>query len=86
MGDKLDSMDKSTVEAELTKLKDAVKDMTPETMTEADTENVKAATESLKQEFYKLSEKLYQQAQAAQGGADMNGAGPDVVDGEGKEL
>ena len=86
MGDKLDSMDKSTVEAELTKLKDAVKDMTPETMTETDTETVKAATESLKQEFYKLSEKLYQQAQAAQGGADMNGAGPDVVDGEGKEL
>ena len=86
MGDKLDGADKAAVEAELSKLKDAVKDMTPETMTEADTENVKAATESLKQEFYKLSEKLYQQAQAAQGGADMNGAGPDVVDGEGKEL
>ena len=85
MGDKLDSMDKSTVEAELSKLKDAVKDMTPETMTEADTENVKAATESLKQEFYKLSEKLYQQAQAAQGG-NPNGDGPDVVDVDGKEL
>ncbi|MBR3992340.1 MAG: molecular chaperone DnaK, partial [Anaerotignum sp.] len=85
MGDKLDSMDKSTVEAELSKLKDAVKDMTPETMTEADTENVKAATESLKQEFYKLSEKLYQQAQAAQGG-NPNGDGPDVVDVDGKEI
>ena len=85
MGDKLDSMDKSTVEAELTKLKDAVKDMTPETMTEADTENVKAATEALKQEFYKLSEKLYQQAQAAQGG-NPNGDGPDVVDVDGKEI
>ena len=82
MGDKLDSMDKSTVEAELTKLKDAVKDMTPETMTEADTETVKAATESLKQEFYKLSEKLYAQAQAAQGGE----AGPDVVDVDGTEI
>ena len=86
LGDKLDGADKSTVEAELNKLKDAVKDMTPDTMTETDTENVKAATESLKQEFYKLSEKLYQQAQAAQGGADANGAGPDVVDGDGKEL
>ena len=85
LGDKLDSMDKSTVEAELTKLKDAVKDMTPETMTEADTENVKAATEALKQEFYKLSEKLYQQAQAAQGG-NPNGDGPDVVDVDGKEI
>ncbi|MGN0134011.1 MAG: Hsp70 family protein, partial [Anaerotignum sp.] len=86
LGDKLDGADKSTVEAELNKLKDAVKDMTPDTMTETDTENVKAATESLKQEFYKLSEKLYQQAQAAQGDADANGAGPDVVDGDGKEL
>ncbi len=84
MGDKLDSMDKSTVEAELSKLKDAVKDMTPETMTEADTENVKVATESLKQEFYKLSEKLYQQAQAAQGGNPNEG--PDVVDVDGKEI
>ena len=85
MGDKLDGMDKSTVEAELTKLKDAVKDLTPETMTETDTENVKAATEALKQEFYKLSEKLYQQAQAAQGEAP-NGGDSDVVDGEGKEI
>ena len=69
LGDKLDGADKSTVEAELTKLKDTVKDLAPETMTDTDTENVKAATESLKQEFYKLSEKLYQQAQAAQGEA-----------------
>ena len=84
MGDKLDNMDKSTVEAELTKLKDAVKDMTPETMTEADTEAVKTATESLKQEFYKLSEKLYAQAQAAQGGNPNEG--PDVVDVDGKEI
>ncbi|MGN1230990.1 MAG: molecular chaperone DnaK [Anaerotignum sp.] len=86
LGDKLEGTDKSTVEAELNKLKDAVKDLTPETMTEADTENVKAATEALKQEFYKLSEKLYQQAQAAQGDAGANDAGPDVVDGDGKEL
>ena len=74
--------DKATVEGELSKLKDAVKDMTPDTMTEADTESVKAATESLKQEFYKLSEKLYAQAQAAQGGE----AGPDVVDVDGTEI
>ena len=50
-----------------------------------DTENVKAATESLKQEFYKLSEKLYQQAQAAQGEA-AQGGDSDVVDGDGKEI
>jgi molecular chaperone DnaK len=85
LGDKLDGADKSTVEAELTKLKDTVKDLAPETMTDTDTENVKVATESLKQEFYKLSEKLYQQAQAAQGEA-AQGGDSDVVDGDGKEI
>ena len=85
LGDKLDGADKSTVEAELTKLKDTVKDLAPETMTDTDTENVKAATESLKQEFSKLSDQLYQQAQAAQGEA-AQGGDSDVVDGDGKEI
>ena len=66
--------------------KDTVKDMQPETMTETDVANVKSATEALTQEFYKISEKLYQQAQAAQGGDAANGGDPNVVDGEGKEL
>lgn len=87
---KLSDEEKSAVEAELNKLKDTAKDMNAETMTEADVEKLKAATEALTQEFYKISEKLYQQAQAAQGadpnGADPNGADPNVVDGEGKEL
>ena len=82
---KLSDDEKSAVEAELNKLKDTAKDMNPETMTEADVENLKAATEALTQEFYKISEKLYQQAQAAQG-AEPNGGDPNVVDGEGKEL
>ncbi len=85
---KLDDGEKSAVEGELNKLKDLVKDMNAETMTETDVANVKAATEALTQEFYKISEKLYQQAQAAQGGdATQNGGSDtDVVDGEGKEL
>ncbi len=82
---KLSAEEKSAVEAELNKLKDTAKDMNAETMTEADVETLKAATEALTQEFYKISEKLYQQAQSAQG-ADPNGADPNVVDGEGKEL
>jgi molecular chaperone DnaK len=82
---KLSDEEKSAVEAELSKLKDTAKDMNAETMTEADVEKLKASTEALTQEFYKISEKLYQQAQAAQG-ADPNGADPNVVDGEGKEL
>ncbi len=88
LGDKLDAAEKSAVETELGKLKDTVKDLNAETMTETDVANVKAATEALTQEFYKVSEKLYQQAQAAQGGAGDNGGdnGPDVVDVDGKEI
>ena len=78
--------EKATVESALNSLKDTVKDMQPETMTETDVANVKSATEALTQEFYKISEKLYQQAQAAQGGDAANGGDPNVVDGEGKEL
>ncbi len=85
---KLDEGEESAVEGELNKLKDLVKDMNAETMTETDVANVKAATEALTQEFYKISEKLYQQAQAAQGGdaPQDGGSDGDVVDGEGKEL
>ncbi len=85
---KLDEGEKSAVEGELNKLKDLVKDMNAETMTETDVANVKAATEALTQEFYKISENLYQQAQAAQGGdaPQDGGSDGDVVDGEGKEL
>ena len=85
--DKISEEEKATVESELNKLKDTVKDLDVETMTETDVENVKAATESLTQEFYKISEKLYQQTAGAEGaeGAEPSGD-PNVVDGEGKEL
>ena len=83
---KLGDDEKAAVEGALNSLKDTVKDMRPETMTETDVANVKSATEALTQEFYKISEKLYQQAQAAQGGDAANGGDSNVVDGEGKEL
>lgn len=83
---KLGDDEKAAVEGALNSLKDTVKDLQPETMTETDVANVKSATEALTQEFYKISEKLYQQAQAAQGGDAANGGDPNVVDGEGKEL
>ncbi len=85
LGDKVDAGEKAGVEAELTKLKDAIKDKDVETMSDSDVESIKSATESLRNEFYKISEKLYQQAQAAQGAEAPNGD-PNVVDGEGKEL
>ena len=84
---KIDDSEKSAVEGELNKLKSLSEGMHVDTMTDADVESLKSATEALKQEFYKISEKLYQQQQAqagAQGGAA--GAGPDVVDGDAKEM
>ncbi len=68
MGDKLDPADKSEAEAKLSSLKTA--------LTGTDTAAIKAATEELTQTFYKISEKLYQQAGGAQGaGFDPSQAG-----------
>ncbi len=67
VGDKLDAADKSSVEAALEKLKEALKG--------TDTAAIKTATDELTQLFYKASEKLYSQtgAQGAQGaGFDPN--------------
>ena len=67
-GDKLDPSDKSEVESKLGALKTA--------LTGTDTAAIKSATEELTQAFYKISEKLYQQAGGAQGaGFDPNQAG-----------
>ena len=90
LGDKISEDEKATVNTELDKLKELIKDMDVETMTEDDVTNVKAATEALTTEFYKISEKMYAAAQAAQGAEGAEGAAPNgdpnVVDGEGKEL
>ena len=59
LGDKLDPAEKSEVESKLGALKQA--------LTGTDTAAIKSATEALTQAFYKLSEKLYQQANS-QGG------------------
>ena len=63
LGDKLDPAEKAEVESKLQNLKTA--------LTGTDTASIKAATEELTQAFYKLSEKMYQAAGAAQG-ADPN--------------
>ena len=72
MGDKLDPADKSELESKLAALKG--------TLSGSDSGAIKAATEELKNTFYKVSEKLYQSQAQAQGGAqpgpDMGGAAP----------
>ncbi|HOM02461.1 MAG TPA: molecular chaperone DnaK [Acetivibrio sp.] len=67
LGDKLSSEDKSTIEAEIEKVKEALKG--------TDTEAIKKATEDLQQAFYSVSAKIYQQNQAA--GANPGDAGAD---------
>ena len=68
MKDKLDASEVSELEAEVNKVKEALKG--------TDTEAIKNATERLTQAFYKVSEKMYQQtgAQGGQPGPDMGGA------------
>ncbi len=61
LGDKVDAADKASIEAEIEKVKEALKG--------TDAEAIKQASENLQQAFYKVSEKMYQQAnpQGAQG-------------------
>ena len=82
---KIEDGEKTTVEGELDKLKGLSEGMNIETMTEADVANLNEATEALTQEFYKISEKLYQQTQGAEGEAAAPSEG-DVVDGDFKEM
>ncbi len=67
-GDKIPENDKADIQAKLDALKEALKG--------EDTEAIKSKQEELTQAFYKISEELYKQAQAAQGGANP-GAGYD---------
>ena len=69
-GDKIDAADKSEVEKALGELKTA--------LSGSDTEAIKNATEALTQVFYKVSEKLYSQANPTGGtGFDPNAAAGD---------
>ena len=64
MGDKLPASDKTEIEGALASLKTA--------LSGTDTQAIKSATETLTQAFYKVSEKLYQQANP-QGDAGCSG-------------
>ncbi len=91
VGDKLDANDKAAVEADLAALKEAINRAPVDQMTDAQIEDIKAGKEKLMQSAQQLFAKVYEQAQAAQGGAAAGGAqqagyGDDVVDGEYKEV
>lgn len=65
MGDKIDATEKGNLEAEITKVKDALKG--------EDIEAIKSATDDLTKAFHSVSEKMYQQA-----GNDTGTPGPDM--------
>jgi len=67
MGDKISSEDKAKIEAEIQKVKDALKGN--------NIQAIKNATESLKQAFYEVSAKLYQQQGTQAGGYGPNAGG-----------
>lgn len=67
MGDKVSSEDKTAVEAEVAKVKQALQG--------SDTVAIKSANEALTQVFYGVSQKLYQQPDGQQAGPDMSGRG-----------
>ena len=97
VGDKVSASEKEAVEADLNALKAAVDKTTPETMTDADVDEIKAAKEKLMTSAQALFAKLYEQNQGAAGaGPDMGGADTaqdagytqedDVVDGDYREV
>ncbi|MFW5672185.1 MAG: molecular chaperone DnaK [Acetivibrio ethanolgignens] len=95
VGDKLDANDKAGVEADLAHLKELIEKSNPEVMSDGEVEDIKAAKEKLMNSAQALFQKVYEQAQGAQGAA---GAGPDmgqatnetydgdVVDGDYREV
>ncbi|WP_455538619.1 molecular chaperone DnaK [Terrisporobacter sp.] len=85
LGDKVSADDKSAIEAALASLKE-VKDKE-----ESTAEEIKAALDEVMNKFHKVSEQMYQQAQAeqaAQGGeqSSENQSNDDVVDADFKEV
>ena len=75
VGDKVSASEKEAVEADLNALKAVVDRTTPENMTDADVDEIKAAKEKLMNSAQALFAKLYEQNQGAAGAA---GAGPDM--------
>ena len=85
VGDKIDSSDRSAVEADIKAVRDLLeKHKDANEMTDADINEIKAAKEKLEQSAQKVFSKMYeQQAAAAQNNQNgpQNGPGPDMGQG-----
>ena len=84
VGEQLSDADKATVQADIDHLKELLNKTNPEVMSDGEVEDIKAAKEKLMTDSQQLFQKVYEKAQAAQGGAqggpDMGGfqGGPDM--------
>ncbi len=75
VGDKVDASEKTTVQADITKIKEILDRTTPENMTDADVSEINEAKEQLMKDAQSLFGKMYEQAQAGQAGPGPQ-AGP----------
>ena len=73
LGDKIDATDKSAIEAEIEKVKEALKG--------TDNDKIKAASEELSKKFYEVSAKIYQQAAPGQDPSAAGAPGADTATG-----
>ncbi len=73
LGDKIDAADKSAIEAEIEKVKEALKG--------TDNDKIKAASEELSKKFYEVSAKIYQQAAPQQDPSAAGAPGADAANG-----
>ena len=73
LGDKIDAADKSAIEAEIEKVKEALKG--------TDNDKIKAASEELSKKFYEVSAKIYQQAAPGQDPSAAGAPGADATTG-----
>ena len=92
VGDKIADSEKTTVQADITKMKEILERTTAENMTDSDVSELNAAKEQLMKDSQALFGKMYEKAQAAQAGpgpqADANADynADDVVDADYKEV
>ncbi len=98
VGDKIDTSEKSGVEADLQAVKDILEKTKDQEMTDSQLDELKAAKEKLTTSAQSLFTKMYENMQQAQGGPDMSNMGgaaeantqeapvDDVVDGDYREV
>ena len=99
VGDKIDASEKATVQADIDALKALVEKTNPDSMSDSEIADIKAAQEKLMQSAQNVFQKMYEGAQGAAGAGPDMGAGTgqnmgggaqsadeDVVDGDYREV